>query len=102
MFTSSFLLMSVRRKNVTVAVSRFIGYTALGGVVTSALQQQQQHHRTTTWCESSNDKNNFLDTLLPKDKDGKICWDKAPQQMTESIFWDKIAKAAGEKVCVSR
>lgn len=51
-----------------------------------------------TLCESSDDNKSFFDTLLPKDKDGKIAWDKAPQQVTDSIFWDKVAKAAGYQV----
>jgi hypothetical protein len=96
MLNSSHLFMSVRRQNVTIAFSRFVAYTALGGIVTSVVQQQ---YRTITFCESPNDNNSILDALFIKDKDGKICWDKAPQQMTESIFWDKVAKAAGQKVC---
>jgi hypothetical protein len=82
-----------RRSSAIVAASRFIGYSAIGAITTSCIQQ-----RTTTLCESSGERNNFFDSLLPKDADGKICWDKAPQQLTDSIFWDKVGKAAGQKV----
>jgi hypothetical protein len=51
-------------------------------------------------CESSNDDNTpgILDTLFPKDEDGKVYWDKASKQVTEAVFWDKLAKATGQKV----
>ena len=67
----------------------------MGGILSSALQRRAT---SLTSCESSDDNKSFFDTLLPKDKDGKICWDKAPQQVTDSIFWDKIAKATGQQV----
>jgi hypothetical protein len=57
-----------------------------------------QRRAVLTLCESSDENKSFFDTLLPKDNDGKICWDKAPQQITDSIFWDKIAKATGQQV----
>ena len=66
----------------------------MGGLVSSVVQRRTAMTR----CESSDDDKSFFDTLLPKDKDGKVCWDKAPQQVTDSIFWDKIAKATGQQV----
>lgn len=93
-FTASCVISPIRRKYVTTAVSRFLGYSTVGGLVSSVLQRRT----ALTLCESSDDNKSFFDTLLPKDKDGKICWDKAPQQVTDSIFWDKIAKATGQQV----
>ena len=94
-FASLCLRSPVQRKYVATAASRFLGYSTVGGLVTSVLQRRN----AITFCESSDDNKSFFDTLLPKDKDGKICWEKAPQQVTDSIFWDKIAKAAGQQVC---
>lgn len=51
-------------------------------------------------CESSDENTpGIFDTLFPKDRDGGICWDKTTNQVTEAIFWDKLAKATGQKVC---
>lgn len=93
-FTSSCLMSPIRRKHVATTAFRFLGYTTMGGLVSSVVQRRTAMTR----CESSDDNKSFFDTLLPKDKDGKICWDKAPQQVTDSIFWDKIAKATGQQV----
>jgi hypothetical protein len=95
-FTSLCLMSPIQRKYAAKAASRFLGYSTVGGLMTSALQRRT----AVTLCESSDENKSFFDTLLPKDKDGKICWDKAPQQVTDSIFWDKIAKAAGQQVCI--
>jgi hypothetical protein len=75
-----------------MAFARFLGYSTLGALSTSILPL--------TSCESSGDngKNSLFDALLPKDSNGKVSWDKAPQQVTDSLFWDKVAKAAGQKV----
>ena len=90
-FASSCLLSPIRRRYVAKAASRFLGYSSVCGLFMSGTTAM-------TLCESSDDNKSFFDTILPKDKDGKIAWDKAPQQVTDSIFWDKVAKAAGYQV----
>jgi hypothetical protein len=88
----SALSFSVRRHSHVITFARFLGYSTLGAISTSFLPRAS--------CESSgdNDKNSLFDSLLPKDTNGKVSWDKAPQQVTDSLFWDKVAKAAGQKV----
>ena len=48
--------------------------------------------------EDSTNTPSILDTIFPKDGNGKIYWDKASKQVTEAVFWDKLAKATGQKV----
>jgi hypothetical protein len=61
-----------------------------------------------TQCDNSSGKGGgngptgILDTLLPKKADGSIYWDKATNQVTDQLFWDKLAKAAGNQVRVVR
>ena len=88
----SVLSSPIRRHGHVMTLARFVGYSTLGALSTSILPS--------TSCESSGDKNNngLFDALLPKDTNGKVSWDKAPQQVTDSLFWDKVAKAAGQKV----
>lgn len=77
----------------SAVVTRHLGWMALGIVSSPAT--------AIALCESNNENNNtpsILDTIFPKDDNGKIYWEKASKQVTESIFWDKLAKAAGQKV----
>ena len=41
----------------------------------------------------------FLDAIVQKDKDGNIDYAGSIGQVTGPEFWDKVAKASGDKVC---
>lgn len=55
---------------------------------------------TTTFCDDGGKGNNneFWDSLLHKNGKGSIGWDKVRQDMGEGLFWDKLAKKAGQQV----
>jgi hypothetical protein len=75
------------------AIPRHLGWMALGMVSSPA---------ALALCESGNGNNNntpgIWDTVFPKDGNGKVHWDKASKQVTEAVFWDKLANATGKKV----
>ena len=52
---------------------------------------------TVSLCED-NKNNNLWDTVLPKNSDGSIGWDKVSQQVGEGVYWDKLARQAGHQV----
>ncbi|CAB9500298.1 FUN14 domain-containing protein 2 [Seminavis robusta] len=40
----------------------------------------------------------FFESIAQKDKDGNTDWMKSVTQVADSDFWDKVAKASGEKI----
>jgi hypothetical protein len=70
---------------------RNAGFVALGMVSSSA-------PALLTLCDSDGRGEGIWDAIFPKDHNGNIYWDKASRQVTDSIFWDKLAKVTGQKV----
>lgn len=92
---------SFRRHSAT----RQLGYAAQLGLLLSA-PTVCFTGMATALCDSTNpddrgrssSSSSIFDTLFPKDNKGNVHWDQVPQQATNSLFWDKLAKAAGQKV----
>jgi hypothetical protein len=70
---------------------RNAGFVALGMVSSSA-------PALLTLCDSDDRGEGIWDAIFPKDHNGNVYWDKASRQVTDSVFWDKLAKVTGQKV----
>jgi hypothetical protein len=70
---------------------RNAGFVALGMVSSSA-------PALLTLCDSEDRGGGIWDAIFPKDHNGNVYWDKAGRQVTDSVFWDKLAKVTGQKV----
>ena len=92
--TASFILNSTA-KTAWHRCHRQFGWMALGVLVSGSSIPSDL-----VSCEDGDKPSNrsIWDTILPKNQDGNVSWDKAGRQVGDQLFWDNIAKSTGAKV----
>jgi hypothetical protein len=83
-------MQGVRAVTLPVARRGFTFLTLTTTCTTSSLSMST----TTTLCEKKTN-------IFTKDSNGNIDWSKTIARIPESDFWDDVAKATGENVCVT-